>query len=55
MKIERRIPKGIWRIKEQDYKSASTYFTKKKEKFRIETDILGYAIKEVLFQEQKGK
>ena len=49
--MERQTPKGIWRVKGQNHKSTSTCSSKERRKFRIETDVSEYAIKEVLSQE----
>ena len=48
MEMRRRTPKGIQRTQKQDHKLTSTSLPKREEKFRVEIDVLGHVIGEVL-------
>ncbi len=51
----KRILRSIWRTKRKDNKSILLALSKREEKFQVETDVSGHAIRGVLSQEQEGR
>jgi len=54
-KWEEKYQKAFEELKDKITSQLVLTLPKKKEKFKVEMDALGYAIREVLFQEQKWK
>ena len=51
----KRASRDIWRVKRENHKSTILILSKRKGKFQVKTNALGYAIERVLSQEQEGK
>ena len=46
--MRRRALKDIWKTKEKNYKSTSTFLPRREGKFKVETNALGHAIRGVV-------